>query len=511
MAKCFNSTFKNIVIVSSSTLISRILGYLRDAAIFASFGASVEGAAFLFAFSIPNMFRKLLGEGALSSALLPVLSAQCVRNGKQSMFNTFSYALYRLILIFLIILACSLGATFLAKTFVSEYKWELALTFTMTVLPYMVFICLAALVSAALNVMSKFFITSINQVWLNLSMITSVLIGRFIFHLEGTDLAYCLIAGVLIGGAIQLIIPFIAIIHHGWRPHINNDTAETHKNIRTAIKLFLPAALGAAIDELNVLISRSIAFNCCAAAVTLIYSANRIIDIPSGILGASILSVFFPKFIHKMLKPCMEAMLWTLVPAAIGIFVMKHEIVSILYGYGKFQEENVSTIFPIISIYCINMVFTGLSSMFVRWFHSMKDIKTPVRVGMISAMTNITLSLIFVNIFKQDHYKIIGLVSANTCASLLQVLILFKIASNDTIVSDIIASHKVLFATAFGGILVFITATLSKYAAHMFLNFTNTKINDALALFIAIATSVPIYLLISKNLIKSAFSEYKSI
>lgn len=207
----------------------------------------------------------------------------------------------------------------------------------------------------------------------------------------------------------------------------------------------------------------------------------------------------------------MEAMLWTLVPAAIGIFVMKHEIVSILYGYGKFQEENVSTIFPIISIYCINMVFTGLSSMFVRWFHSIKDIKTPVRVGMISAMTNITLSLIFVNIFKQDHYKIIGLASANTFASLLQVLILFKIANKDVTASDIIASHKVLFATAFGGILVFITATLSKYVAHMFLNFANTKINDAFALFIAIATSVPIYLLISKNLIKSAFSEYKSI
>jgi putative peptidoglycan lipid II flippase len=155
MGKNSGSTLKNISIVSSTTVLSRVLGFLRDMIFFASFGMSEIGAAFLLAFSLPNLFRRLLGEGALSSAIMPVMSSHYVKHGKDSMLRLFSHIILRLVVIFMLILICAYGLIVFINPLLVGIKWNMVLKVKMMLLPYMIFVCLAAVVAVILNMMGQ--------------------------------------------------------------------------------------------------------------------------------------------------------------------------------------------------------------------------------------------------------------------------------------------------------------------------------------------------------------------
>ncbi|MDR1595356.1 MAG: murein biosynthesis integral membrane protein MurJ [Puniceicoccales bacterium] len=516
MAK--SSMIRNISIVSSMTIVSRIFGYLRDRATVRFFGTSEIFGAFILAFSLPNLFRRLLGEGALSSAVVPMLSSQYVSHGRESMFNLFNLIIRRLVtilfcilaVIYVVILITSNIITVLAaKDVIIGEKWTMVLSFTSALLPYMAFVCLSAMCAAVLNILGKFFIASINQIWMNISMILSLLIGRLCYNFDGIKLMHCLIAGVLIGGILQLIISLCALVAIGWRPTSSSGCHDMEENMRMTWKLFLPGAFGAAIEQLNILISRGIAYTFSPSVVASLYIAVRITELPTGIFGAAITTVFFPSIaksassdasasaIGKTFSGCLVAMAWILLPSAVGLFILRHEIISVLFEYGDFSSKDVLSVVPLVTAYCVSMVFSGTSALLIRGFHSLKNTKTPALVGVIVLVSNAFLALTLVGPFGAT-----GLAMATASTAILQcilLLILFKRTASIPISFGLSNCTTIVRGC--------VTVAAIAFAAKFFVNFIKNYLplvlrhSDITAIALSIALAIPAYLLICRKFI----------
>ncbi|MDR2778943.1 MAG: murein biosynthesis integral membrane protein MurJ [Puniceicoccales bacterium] len=513
MEKNNGSTLKNISIVSATTVLSRVLGFLRDTTFFAFFGLSEIGAAFLLAFSLPNLFRRLLGEGALSSAIMPIMSSHYVQYGKDSMLRLFSHIVRRLLIILMAVLIGACGLIALINSLLNDSKWNVALRFTTILLPYMVFVCLAAVVAVVLNVMGQFFVSSISPIWMNLSMILSLWIGGHYLGLSGLQLVYCLIVGVLLGGLVQLAIPLVAVFIRGWRPSLDPNVPKLKENMADVWKLFLPGIFGAAVEQLNFFISRTIAYTFNTSAVSLIYLSNRLTELPMGVFGWAIITVFFPNIakavgskldaasINKTFNETLVAMVWILLPSALGIFLLKREILSVFFVHGKFTFNDIFQVLPIISIYCIGLIFSGVSSLLIRGFHALKDTKTPACIGIVVFMVNVTFSLIFLKIFESIGISIgIKLALANILATITQTVCLFTLLKKKLKDWSILAEFRNYIAIFHGCIWIAFMAFSVKMAVKAYCHF-GQWINDVITIMLAVALSVLAYSVVNRKLI----------
>jgi putative peptidoglycan lipid II flippase len=200
-------------------LLSRVSGLLCDIFIFSVFGTSELNSAFLLAFSVPNLFRRLLGEGALTSALVPVFADEYYQKGKDKAFFLLNRVTSRLmVLLFFIlsggILFCMLG---LRSGWLS-FRWQLCFSLSAILLPYKFFICVGALFAAVLNVFGKFLLHASSGIWLNLSMIVSLVMGRFV---QQEWRIYFLCGGVIAGGIIQMFSLWRGLVSLGWKFHFD--------------------------------------------------------------------------------------------------------------------------------------------------------------------------------------------------------------------------------------------------------------------------------------------------
>jgi putative peptidoglycan lipid II flippase len=510
-----SSALKNISIVSAATGLSRLCGYLRDVVFFSCFAMSEVGAAFLLAWSLPNLFRRLLGEGALSSAIVPVFSSHCAKYGEHSMLQLFSHVAFRL----LVVLVCLLGAGYGIVVSISAWgnldKFALPLHFTILLLPYMVFVCLAATVAAALNVLGRFFISSINQVWMNVAMILSLLVGKFYLGFDGLCLANCLAIGVLCGGLVQLAVPLLALFSHGWKPKLLPNVPDLDANMATIWKLFFPGIFGASIEQINVVISRTIAYRFAASAVSSLYLASRLAELPLGLFGLAITNVFFPNMakiaggkghgsVNKVFNQCLLALVWILLPSALGLFLLRKEILIVFFEHGNFTADNIRGVFPIVSVYCASMVFAGISSFLIREFHAFKDTKTPALVGLVTLLTNVTLALTLVQFFGT-----VGLAVGTACATILQTLCLATFLRRKVpalYVSLDMGSHAAIF---YGCLCIVAASLFGKFIVKTYCHFGH-RINGMVAMVLVIGLALPMYLLSSAKLIGKVFAKEKT-
>ena len=211
---------ENMSVVAVLTLLSRVLGLLRDVLLFSFLGTSPLNSAFLFAFTIPNLFRRLLGEGALTSALVPVLAVEFSDAGEAGGFILFNRVFCRVALVLAVLAAVGCAALAIAWRWEGlDGRWRLAAGLGVILLPYMFFVCLAALVGAGLNVLGRFAVPALAQVWLNLAMILSLGVFAAAFSSSAGETVAILCGGVLVGGGMQLIIPAVSLRKEGWRLH----------------------------------------------------------------------------------------------------------------------------------------------------------------------------------------------------------------------------------------------------------------------------------------------------
>ncbi|HYD85632.1 MAG TPA: murein biosynthesis integral membrane protein MurJ, partial [Opitutus sp.] len=416
---------KNIGVVSLLTLVSRVLGLMRDQFGAAIFGASVLNSAFITAFSLPNLFRRLLGEGALTAAFVPTLQDELRDNGRAGAFRLLNQVGSWLLLV------CG-GLAVVAMVGFSqsrllpghEPRWYLAADLTALLFPYLVMICVAAAFNAALNVFERFTEPVLSPIWLNLAMI-SFLAGAWYVTEDEMARMHWQCAGVLVGGLAQMLVPAGVLIREGWRPRF--DFKWTRRVQEIAV-LMAPGLFGTAIYQINVYVSRLFAFSIDDAAATHIFYANRLMELPIGVFAIAVATVIYPHIAKHAAEKNFAGMaadyrngvrliLMINVPAALGLVVLSEPIVRLLFQHGNFLAEDTRSMAMLLALFAIGMPFYSVSSLTTRGFYATKDTVTPVKIATLSFVINVGLSWSL-----KGPLGAPGLVLASTVAVVVQTL-----------------------------------------------------------------------------------------
>lgn len=419
---------KNIGVVSLLTVASRVLGLVRDQLSAAMFGAGELNSAFITAFSLPNLFRRLLGEGSLTAAFVPTLQDEIHERGRVGAFSLLNQVVSWLFLVTGVM--CVLAMLAFSQSRVlggHEPRWYLAADLTAILFPYLVMICVAAALNATLNVFERFTEPALSPIWLNLAMILSL--GAAGWNFAETELGrmHWLCAGVLVGGFLQMIVPAGVLMREGWRPKFNFGLSP---RVREIGALMAPGLFGTAIYQINVYVSRLIAFSIDESAATLLFYANRLMELPIGVFAIAVGTVVYPLIARHAAEKNFVAMaddyrkglrlvLIVNVPAAVGLALLSEPIVRLIYQHGKFGAADAQAMAHLLMLFAIGLPFFSVASLTTRAFYAVKDTLTPVKVATVSFVINIGLSLIL-----KDWLGAPGLVIASTTAVVVQCIFL---------------------------------------------------------------------------------------
>jgi putative peptidoglycan lipid II flippase len=424
-----SKSLKNISVVATATVVSRVLGLMRDQLGAAIFGASVLNTAFLSAFRLPNLFRRLLGEGALTAAFQPTLQHELHEHGRAGAF-----ALLNKVTSWLLLVSGALAALLMVGFSRSrrlpghEDKWYLLADLTVILLPYLVLVCLAAPLSATLNVFHRFLEPALSPIWLNLSMIASL--GGAGLHFASTPLGeiHWLCAGVLLGGFLQMAVPAASLIWaEGWRPRFDLGLSP---RVREVALLMTPGLWGTAIYQVNSFVSSLLAYSINDSAGTLMFYANRLMELPIGVFAIAVSTVVYPLLskhaiernyagLTEDFRKGIRLILVINVPAAAGLALLSESIVRVLFERHAFTPTDTQEMSLLLAFYVIGLPFFSVVSLTLRAFYAVKNTKAPVRVATIDFLINLGLSLLLMR-----WLGAVGLVIASTSAIIAQTWLL---------------------------------------------------------------------------------------
>ena len=506
---------KNVVSVSLTTVLSRVTGLLRDVLIFAALGASAWSSAFIVGFTIPNLFRRLFGEGALSSAFIPVFSTIVKKKNVQSALAFFGHFISRwtYLLAGLAVVLVLLVQVFLSIDALPE-RWVLSLKIFQWLLPYMIFICLAAIFSGALNSIGRFFSASFAPVLFNLVLIITVLIG--ISKGDGeSGIIIWLCGGVLLGGLLQLFLPLMDLRKQGWSLDRKNDAAEFSESFQSFWSLFFPSLLGAAVLQINILVSRLLAHTLDDTAVSFLYVSSRLMELPLGVFTIAIVTVFFPmmsrtfeedsldSFIEVILRGT-RFILIIVLPASVGLSVLSKEILIVLFEWGSFDLSDVNATVPILVIYTLALPFYSITTYAIRCFYAGKNMKLPVRLSIIVLILNTIFSIIFMNI-----WGVYGLAFANLLSAILHTIFAVQAMKESYMISFRKGLKDLFLPILIGLSMIAVICLLGKVGLSYF-DFTH-KIYAFVSVSLLIPMSVGCYFCVLKIFKISDLSFVKSL
>lgn len=486
---------RNIVVVSLSTVSSRLLGLLRDILIFAALGTSLWNSAFILAFTIPNLFRRMLGEGALTSAIVPIFSEVLERDGRAVAFRFLNQVLLRLFVILLLIIV--LGICLLNWVNFSGYlpdRWASCLSLTAWLLPYMLFICLAAILSAVLNLVGRFAIAASTPVLLNFVMIIALSAGLCL-ETEAARTVHWLCVAVLVGGVLQLLLPTIDLLKQGWRPQFEPKSSEALKEL---FQLFLPGLMGATVLQINVLVSRLLAYTLEESTVSMLYLASRLMELPLGIFTIAVVTIFFPllskaisggedKAFSMTFLQGLRLVVGISLPAGVGLCVLGEPIVKFLFLWGDFRQSDVMATIPLLAVYGIGLPFYSVAIFATRGLHANKDMYTPLRVAIYCLFINLLAGLILMQFFGA-----VGLATANVMAAIAQSYLLWRAISLQQKDINLSALWPAISKIIFAGFIMGLACIIIFYIPVNFV--TNEKITAALTVGVIVPIGVCIYL-----------------
>ncbi|MEO6005785.1 MAG: murein biosynthesis integral membrane protein MurJ [Opitutus sp.] len=419
---------KNIGLVSLLTMASRVTGVLRDQLSAAMFGASELNSAFITAFALPNLFRRLLGEGSLTAAFVPTLQEELHERGRAGAFTLLNQVVSWLFVVTGLMVGVAMLAFSQSRHLPGhEPRWYLAADLTAILFPYLVMICVAAAMNATLNVFEHFIEPALSPIWLNLAMILSL--GGAGWNLAHTELGrmHWLCAGVLLGGFFQLAVPAGVLVREGWRPRF--DFSFSHR-VREIGLLMAPGLFGTAIYQINTYVSRLFAFSINESAATLLFYANRLMELPIGVFAIAVGTVIYPLIARHAAERNFEAMaadyrkglrliLLVNVPAAVGLALLSDPIIRLIYEHGKFDSGSSRAMAQLLALFVIGLPFFSVASLTTRAFYAVKDTLTPVKIATLSFVINVGLSW-----YLKDVLGAAGLVIASTAAVVVQTIAL---------------------------------------------------------------------------------------
>jgi len=430
---------KSGLIVSFMTLISRVLGLVRDVVVANFIGAGAAADVFFFANRIPNFLRRLFAEGAFSQAFVPVLSEVKAKHGDDAVRELLAKVtgslgvVVTLVTLFGVIASPLVAMLFGMGWFVEwlndgpeAHKFELASLMLKITFPYLWFISLVALSGAVLNTYNRFAVAAFTPVFLNIAMIACAVYMAPTMEEPALALAW----GVFIGGVVQLLfqLPFLAKAgllvwpKWGWRD----------ENVTKIRKLMLPALFGVSVSQINLLLDTVIASFLLTGAVSWLYYSDRLIEFPLGLFGIAIATVILPNLSRHHATANTERFSQTLdwslrfvalfgIPAMAGLIVLSQPIIALLFMRGEFTQHDVLMVSYSLMAYSTGLLSYMLIKVLAPGFYARQDIRTPVRIGIIAMVANMVFNLILA-----PFLSYVGLALATAMSASLNAYLLYR-------------------------------------------------------------------------------------
>ncbi|WP_062375871.1 murein biosynthesis integral membrane protein MurJ [Halomonas sp. KX33721] len=395
------------LVVSAMTMLSRVMGLVRDVVVATFLGAGNGSDAFFVAFKIPNFLRRLFAEGAFNQAFVPVLSEYSTQRTKQEIRELLNAVAGSLTALLALITALAmLGAPWLVWLFAPGFGRDpdkLAMTADMLRLtfPYLLLISLTAFSGSVLNTWNRFAVPAFTPVLLNISLIGAALFLMPLMEEPAMALAW----GVLIAGAAQLAFQVPFLLRLGLLPTPWPNFA--HDGVKRILKLMVPALFGVSVSQINLLLDTVLASLLAAGSVSWLYYSDRLVELPLGVFGVAIGTIILPALSKRHAEQSTEhfsAMLdWAIrvvlllgVPAALALAVLAEPFLITLFHYGAMTDNDIQMAAMSLRAYAFGLVAFMLIKVLAPGFFARQDTKTPVKVGIIAMVANMVFNLLLI-------------------------------------------------------------------------------------------------------------------
>ena len=430
---------KSGLITGSMTFISRVFGLVRDTIIGQVFGAQAATDAFVVAFRIPNLFRRLFAEGAFSQAFVPVFTEYRERGDLEALRDLANHVIGTLGGILLLITTLGVAAAPLiivafAPGFVDDpSRMEVAGDMLRLTFPYLLFISLVACAGGIFNSFKRFAVPAFTPVLLNICLIVAAIWLAPMLDRPIVALAW----GAFVAGLVQLLfqIPFLIKLRvvsrprWGWR----------HPGVARIRKLMLPAIFGSSVAQINLLLDTVIASFLAAGSVSWLYFSDRMVEFPLGVFGIALATVVLPHLsshhsrddqaaYSRTLDWALRLVLYIALPATLGLFLLAEPILATIFQYREFTAQDTLMAGYSLMAYTIGLPGFILVKILAAGFFSRQDTKTPVRIAVIALIVNAILNVIFVvpMVYLDFIAPHMGLALATACSAWLQAMMLLS-------------------------------------------------------------------------------------
>lgn len=449
--------------MGAATLSSRLLGMVREIVYARFMGDGWVAGAFMLAFTIPNLFRRLLGEGALTAAFIPIFKEKEKNEGEAEMWRASNAVISGLVVaasavIGLVLLCVSLALA--VGHF--ERDTELMLQLLRVMFPYMLLVCLAAVFMGMLNARGHFFIPAMGASMLNVVMIASVLLlaPRLGNTLEKQ--IFGLAIGVLIAGVAQAFFQFPLLSKDGFR--FQWVTPWGNETVRQVVSRMIPGTIGVAAFQINVLLTQGIAFGHDPSIVASFNYAVRLMELPQGVFGISLATFLLPTLsglaaekkypeFRATLGQGLSHMLFVNLPASMLLMVLAEPIIRLLFEHGHFTPD--STHRAAFALACLAPGLAAFSAVNIlaRAFFALGDTTTPMRISLFCLAINLVLAVAFVGPMQQG-----GLGLANTTSAVCNVWLLTRALRKKLSTLDMAKLKETLFPCLLATVVASLTA-----------------------------------------------------
>jgi len=428
------SLFKSAFIVGGGTLLSRIVGYIRDIFIAYALGVGPLADAFFVAQRLPNCFRSLFAEGAFNSAFVPMFSGKLASEGKEKsvIFASHIFSFMAIVLtIFSILIMIFMPAvtSVLAWGFKgNEAQFNTTVELSRIAFPYLLLVSLVALQSGVLNSLGRFGPPAVTSVLLNICMI----IALFTLTKISGSAAHALAWGMTISGVVQ----FIWLFFSNWRIGVvlKFGIPKMDADVKIMLKKMVPGIIGSSATQLNIVINTMLA-TLIPSGVSYLYYSDRLVQFPMAIIGTAMGTALLPLLskqfktgnvadaISSQNRGLVFSMLFTL-PSAFALATISAPLIDLMFARGQFSSSDVAATAKALTAYAFGLPAFVLIKIFTPGFFANGDTKTPVKIAIVSIIFNIIISLSLIN-----HLQYIAMALGTSCASILNASLLCWILS----------------------------------------------------------------------------------
>ncbi len=426
------STAKSASKIMAAVMGSRVLGLLREVILNAIFGAGKELDALIAAFRIPNLLRDLFAEGALSTAFVTTFSKKLTTEGKEEAFRLANLVMTALILLMTVVVL--LGIVFSDNLvhltnpgfFESAGKGELTIELTRILFPFILLVSLAAVYMGLLNSLGSFGLPASASTAFNLvSIVSGLALGWWLDPGFGPRAIYGFAIGTVIGGAAQLLIQVPKAISLGYRFRFNFQFKDS--GLKQILILMTPAVIGGAAVQVNVLVNGYFASFLGDGAITYLYNAFRLVQLPIGLFGVAIATVILPSVsrsaavadlpaFRSKIQEGLQLVFFLCLPAAVGCAVLAEPIIRMIYERGAFHAEDTRQTALVLQAFCLGLAGYAGIKVLAPAFYALDLPRIPLRVSLIGIVLNLILNLLFLRVLD------LGLASLPLSTSLVALL-----------------------------------------------------------------------------------------